>query len=268
MMLEMLLPEYTRQLLENYQNVLSQVVSQLRWLHFDDAFRLVTRVGYLDDGWIRVRVDGGSALDINLLEILRELSWLFYNVAESNRLLDSLTGALSSRATDSLRVAVVSALPESPFNLAKVAGTALTGRDWSLDFARLQNLDVTLSALSRLNRWGRDVTPAWVHGDEVTAPAAGTALVSWTVPVGKTGYIYGFYISAGEGNDFKVNWTSSGVAYSRRIIFPGKGTLHFVDVIAINEGLPADGGTSVTITNVNAGSAGIVYQAALLVVAV
>jgi hypothetical protein len=44
--------------------------------------------------------------------------------------------------------------------------------------------------------------------------------------------------------------------------------LHFVDVIALNEGLPADGGTSVTITNVNAGSAGVVYQAALLVVAV
>jgi len=144
-MLEMLLPEYTRQLMENYQNVFSQVASQLRWLHFDDAFRLVTRVGYLDDGWIRVRVDSGSALDINMVEILRELSWTFYNVAESNRMLDLLTGALSSRATDSLRVSVVTALPESPFNLARVAGTALTGRDWSSDFARLQNLDVALS---------------------------------------------------------------------------------------------------------------------------
>jgi hypothetical protein len=110
--------------------------------------------------------------------------------------------------------------------------------------------------------------PTWVHGDEVTAPAAGTALVSWTVPTGKTGYIYGFFISAGEGNDFKVNWTSGGVAYSRRIIFPGKGTLHFVDVIALNEELPADSGTTVSITNVNAGSANIVYQVALLVVAV
>jgi hypothetical protein len=217
-MLEMLLPEYTRQLMENYQNVFSQMASQLRWLHFDDSFRLVTRVGWLDDGWIRVRVDGWSALDINMVEILRELSWIFYNVAESNRLLG--------------------------------------------------NLDVTLSALSRLIRWGRDVSPAWVHGGEVTAPPANTALVSWTVPAGKVGYIYGFYINASEGNEFKINWTSGSVAYSRRIVFPGKGTLQYVDIVAFNEGLPADGGTSVTITNVNTGSEGIVYQAALLVVAV
>jgi hypothetical protein len=216
--LEILLPEYVGQLLENYQNVFIQVASQLRWLHFDDASRLVTRVGWVDDGWIRVRVEGWSALDINMVEILRELSWTFYSMAESNRLLG--------------------------------------------------NLDVTLSTLSRLVRWGRDVMPVWIHGGEVTAPVAGTALASWTVPTGKTGFIYGFFISAGEGNEFKVNWTSGGLAYSRRIIFPGKGTLHFVDVIALNEGLPADGGTSVTITNVNAGSEGIVYQVALLVVAV
>jgi hypothetical protein len=132
----------------------------------------------------------------------------------------------------------------------------------------VKNLDVTLTTLSKLIKWGRDVTPAWVHGGEVTAPAANTALVTWTVPADKTGYIYGFFISAGEGNDFKINWTSGGVAYSRRIVFPGKGTLHFVDMIALNEGLPADGGTSVTITNVNAGSAGIVYQATLLAVSV
>ena len=34
---------------------------------------------------------------------------------------------------------------ESPFNLTKVAGTALTARDWSGDFAKLQNIDVLLS---------------------------------------------------------------------------------------------------------------------------
>jgi len=60
--------------------------------------------------------------------------------------LDKLVSALASVATDKLRVSVVDALPESPFNLAKVAGTALTGRDWSQDFARLQNLDVALSS--------------------------------------------------------------------------------------------------------------------------
>jgi hypothetical protein len=99
-MLEMLLPEYTRQLMENYQNVFSQVATQLKWLHFDDASRLVTRVGWLDDGWIRVRVDTWSALDINMVEILRELSWTFYNIVELNRLLDLLLPGLTASDYD------------------------------------------------------------------------------------------------------------------------------------------------------------------------
>jgi hypothetical protein len=201
-MLEMLLPEYTRQLMENYQGVLSQLASQLRWLYFDDASRLSIR---LDDGWVRVRLDGHWEFTG---ELLRELSWMLYNIMD---------------------------------------GTTLS---------------------TKLVRWGREVSPAWVHGDEVTAPAAGTALVSWTVPDDKTGYIYGFFISAGEGNDFRVNWVSGGVVYSKLIMFPSKGTLHFTDIVALNEGLPADPGTSITITVVNDGSTGAVYQAALLVATV
>ena len=83
-MLETLLPEYTKKLLENYQNMYSQLTSQLRWLYFDDASRLVTRVGYLDDGWIRLRLDGHWEFTG---ELLREFSWVFYNLAETNRLL-------------------------------------------------------------------------------------------------------------------------------------------------------------------------------------
>lgn len=134
----------------------------------------------------------------------------------------------------------------------------------SADLARLQNLDVALSAAARLQRWGRDVSPAWVHGGEVTAPAANTALVSKTVSAGKTGYIYGFFISAGEANDFLIKWTSGGTARSIRIVFTGKGSLQYVDFVALNEGLPADGGSTISITNVNAGSAEIIYQARLL----
>jgi len=106
-MLEMLLPEYTRQLMENYQSVFSQLASQLRWLYFDDASRLVTRVGWLDDGWIRVRLDGHWEFTG---ELLRELSWVFYNVVESNSLLLGLTASdydiisldLSTARTDEL----------------------------------------------------------------------------------------------------------------------------------------------------------------------
>jgi hypothetical protein len=148
--------------------------------------------------------------------------------------------------------------------LKTVSGTALTPRDWSGDFAKLQNLDVTLSIQAMLKRWGYAVEPSWTFGSEVTAPAAGTALVSKTVSTGKNGYIFGVFITTQEANDFKINWTSGGTAYSIRIIFAGKGTLMSAFPKAYNEGYPADAGTSVTITNVNAGSTGIIYQAGLL----
>jgi hypothetical protein len=117
---------------------------------------------------------------------------------------------------------------------------------------------------SNVQRWGRDVTPTWINGSETTAPAANTTLVSKTVTTGKSGYIYGFMISAQESNDFKINWTSGGTSRSRRIIFGSKGTVYFVDAVAFNEGLPADAGTNITITNVNAGGSGMVYQCAIL----
>jgi len=128
----------------------------------------------------------------------------------------------------------------------------------------LSEAGISGTSLSPIIRWGRNVTPTWVIGSEATAPTAGTSLVSKTVSTGKSGYIYGFMISAQEANDFKINWTSGATARSKRIVFGGKGTTHFVDVVALNEGLPADAGTSVTITNVNAGGSGIVYQCALL----
>jgi len=141
-MIEALLSEYARQLLENYQNIYAQLASQLRWLYFDDSFRLVTRVGYIDDGWVRARIDTSSALDVNLIEILRELSWTFYNIAESNKLLNSLSGALSSKSTDKFRVSVVDALPRSPFYLTDSAGNELS--------SYVKNLDTALSSIKNL----------------------------------------------------------------------------------------------------------------------
>jgi len=146
------------------------------------------------------------------------------------------------------------------YDLQSIHGQLLTARDWSLDFAKL---DVPLSVQALLKRWGRNVTPAWIYGAEVTAPAAGTALVSRTVSTGKSGYIYGFLIITQEANNFKVNWTSGGAAKSLRIVM-GTGTLYIADFVALNEGAPADAGSTISITNVNAGSTGIVYQAALL----
>jgi hypothetical protein len=112
--------------------------------------------------------------------------------------------------------------------------------------------------------FGRDVEPSWVHGSEITAPAADTALVSRTVSAEKSAYIYGFFISTTEPNDFRINWTSGATSYSVRIPIGGKGAVHYVDFVALNEGLPANAGSSITITNVNAGGSTSVYQARLL----
>lgn len=129
---------------------------------------------------------------------------------------------------------------------------------------REPNFNVTLTGLSTLVRWGRNVTPTWIHAAEVVAPLAGVVLVSKTVTVLMTGFLYGFFIETQEPNDFLINWTSGGVATSIRVSFAAKGAIESVDPVAMNEGLPADAGTNITITNVTAGNVGIIYQARLL----
>jgi hypothetical protein len=114
-------------------------------------------------------------------------------------------------------------------------------------------------------RYGREIDPKWTLGSESTAPAGNSALVTKTVSTGKSGYIYGFIISAQEANNFKINWTYSGTTKSMRLVFATEGSLAFTDPTPINESLPADAGTSITITNVTAGNAGKVYQAMILV---
>jgi hypothetical protein len=195
----------------------------------------------------------------------------------------NLDVALSSRASDSTlstfsgKFPSAVALGDSLSNpTTTIIGGALLGFDGTY-FRRVRvdtsgrlaiqnepNIDVALSTQSILDRWGYNVEPAWIFGSETTAPAAGTSLVSKTVSTGKRGYIFGVYITAQEGNDFKINWTSGGTARSIRIIFPGKGTLMSTFPKAYNEGYSADAGTSITITNVNAGSTGIIYQAGIL----
>jgi hypothetical protein len=123
-----------------------------------------------------------------------------------------------------------------------------------------------LSALliSQYTRWGRVITPYWIYAAEQTAPGAGATLVTQAVTAGKSGYIYGGFISAEEGNEFLINWTSGGVAKSKRVVFSSPGSFEFIDPVPINEGLPADAATNVTVTAVTAAGAGKIYQANLL----
>ena len=144
----------------------------------------------------------------------------------SESTLSAVAGALASKATDKLRVSVVDALPRSPFTLYDSAGAELSGY--------VKNLDVALSVLARLINFNRNVTPAWVYGSEVTAPAAGTALVSRSVSSGRSGYIYGFIITAGEANDFKLSWVSGGFARGLRVTLASRGSVVLVSPVPVN----------------------------------
>jgi len=129
----------------------------------------------------------------------------------------------------------------------------------------LANLDIRLTELEKRLRWGEDIAePSWTIGDEVTAPPAGTDLVSTTVGTGVSGRIFGIHIVANEANEFKLIWTSGGVTKSLRFAIPSASSIYIVSQTPMNKGYLADSGTTVSIQNVNAGSAGIVYQASLL----
>jgi len=167
-------------------------------------------------------------------------------------LLEQLRNALKSIGVDSLNFNLKSTEIMLPVDLQ---GTVI--------MLPVDLQGITPEVLNTL-KWGRNSQPAWVYGSEVTAPVAGTALVSRTVSSGKKGYVHGFFISAGEANDFKLNWTSGGTERSIRIPFSGRGAVYYADFVALNEGLPADAGTNITITNVNDGSANTIYQAMLL----
>jgi hypothetical protein len=88
--------------------------------------------------------------------------------------LSALKGALASVGADKFRASIVDVLPESPFNITKVAGTALTGRDWSGDFAKLQNLDTALST-----RASESTLSSFVGTPDSSPPSKGVVLLGY-----------------------------------------------------------------------------------------
>jgi hypothetical protein len=119
-------------------------------------------LGFDGTYWRRVRVDTSARLAIQNPPNLD----VALSTRASEATLSAIKNALASVGTDKIRASVVDSLPESPFNLSKVAGTSLTGRDWSSDFAKLQNLDVTLSAL---RDFFRPIIKGSVFNQSVTA---------------------------------------------------------------------------------------------------
>jgi hypothetical protein len=103
---EYLDPTYLKQLTESLRDSaaslshLSSTLQNLTRVGFDESNRLYVRVGYIDDGYVRVR-DTSATIDI--LDMLREFSWTFYNIAETNKNVADISSKLD-----------VSGAPDSP----------------------------------------------------------------------------------------------------------------------------------------------------------
>ena len=110
----------------------------------------------------------------------------------------------------------------------------------------------------------KNVSLRWAYGDETDEPDAGATLLRKKVTAGKVAYVYGYFLSANETNDFRISWENDGNSQSIRVPLVTRGELRVVEAIAINEGVPADAGSELQIKNVKAGSSGSVYQVGIL----
>jgi hypothetical protein len=209
-----------------------------------------------------------TAAHTDLLVTFPPCRWI---KATSDGSLAGIAIKLSTQSEQSINVADFSAIAVINATRLYLTNDVIAGRTkLRLTFSLMEpihgtSIDIPSALLiSQYTRWGRVITVSWVHAVEVVAPLIGATLVTKAVGAGKSGYIYGFFISAGEANNFLINWTSGGVAKSKRIVFSALGSVEAIDTVPLNEGLPADPATNVTITNVTAAGAGIVYQANLL----
>jgi len=116
-------------------------------------------------------------------------------------------------------------------------------------------------------RWGYPVEPKWTYSPVSTGPlAAGTVLLSQPVSSGYNGYIWGYFLSENDpnGNTFLIQWVNGTTVYQQMIVMNGPGTINFISVKAINDGLPASPNTTMVIQILNAASTNTLYMAGIL----
>jgi len=106
---------------------------------------------------------------------------------------------------------------------------------------------------------------AYVRGSYVAAPAAGSALTSYTLPSGVRGVVLAVLLDATEGNLFTIGWTSGGTSKSYVARLPSSGVISYEFGPGLNIDDPADPGSTITVSVNNAGSSGSSYKADLLI---
>jgi len=116
-------------------------------------------------------------------------------------------------------------------------------------------------------RWGYPVEPIWTYSPVSTGPlAAGTVLLSQPVSPGYNAYIWGYFLSENDpnGNTFLVQWVNGTTVYQQMVVMNGPGTINFISVKAINDGIPASPNTTMAVKILNAASTNALYMAGIL----
>jgi len=131
------------------------------------------------------------------------------------------------------------------------------------------NAVVTANVNYPLNqlRWGYPVEPVWAYSAVSTGPlAAGTVLLSQPVSSGYNAYIWGYFLSENDpsGNVFLIQWVNGTTVYQQVVVMNGPGTINFISVKAINDGLPASPNTTMAVKILNAASTNALYMAGIL----
>lgn len=112
-----------------------------------------------------------------------------------------------------------------------------------------------------------DEPKEWTLGDVSTAPGADATILTHKVGPGVEGHIFGYLITCQEANNVDIHWKSGGDAKILQSVFPvGGGSLIVItDHSPINQGLPADAESDITVKVGSAAAAGKKYQASLLI---
>jgi len=131
------------------------------------------------------------------------------------------------------------------------------------------NAVVTANVNYPLNqlRWGYPVEPVWTYSAVATGPlAAGTVLLAQPVSSGYNAYIWGYFLSENDpnGNVFLIQWVNGTTVYQQMIVMNGPGTINFISVKAINDGIPASPNTTMVVKILNAASTNALYMAGIL----
>ncbi len=108
-----------------------------------------------------------------------------------------------------------------------------------------------------------------IYNQVATGPgplSAGTVLLSQPVDSGYNGYIWGYFLSENDpsGNTFLVQWVSGFTSYQQMVVMNRPGTVSFISVKAVNDGLPVSPNTTMIVAILNAASTNALYMGGML----